>query len=275
MDIQLLALDLDGTLLNDRNQVSPANAKAVQQARAQGVKVAICTGRVQCEAEYAAVQLGGCDYMVTCNGACVYDVVNRKHLFINIMPYSLCQKIIDALDSFHIFYQIYVDDAVCCPAHLFDNFFKVPMNKEYLHMFSDTQVLLENPREDIINKKLDVIKYFVPNFDQDLVAQVRRKVSTIPGVEVLYSSPYAIEVLQEGMDKLNGLTRLTNQLGITFDQVMTVGDSENDFKVIKAAKYGVAMENADDYIKKAAYYVTASHTEDGVARAVEKLILNA
>lgn len=273
MDIKLLALDLDGTLLDDSNTVSALNATAVQKARQLGIKICICTGRVNCETEYAAVQAGGCDYLITCNGSSVYDVHNRTHLYINLFPYSLCQRVIDVLDNFGMFYQIYIDDAVCCPAHLYEDLFKSPLNKEYMHMFSDTHILLENPKEDIINKKLDVFKFYVPNFDKELISKVRRKVSAISGIEVTYSSPYSLEIFQTGMDKLNGLTRLVDHMGISFDEVMAIGDSENDFQIIKASKYGIAMSNADRYIRNAAYMVTKSYKDSGVAHAINEIIL--
>ena len=268
MEIKLLAMDLDGTLLTTANCVPSANAFAVQQARRMGVTIAICTGRAQCEAEFAAVQVGGCDYIITCNGSMLFDNINRHYLSFNIIPYSLVDQVLAILDSYDVFYQVYVDDAVCCPAKHFDDFAKA-----YIDMFHDSQIPLEDPRRDIPAKGLDVTKFYIPNWDTRLLADIRRRIQKIPDLEVTASSDYSVEIFQAGMDKITALRKLVDHLGITFDNVMMIGDSENDYQAVRAAKYGVAMDNSPDFLKNAARFVSLSHDDCGVAYAIDKLIL--
>ncbi len=273
MDIQLLAIDVDGTLVGSDNIVSKANAEAVQKARELGVKIVLCTGRLHCETEYAAVQLGGCDYMVTCNGSVVFDLVNRRHIFIDILPYSLVDRVIRTLESYDILYQIYTDDVMCIPARQFHKFDDVPLTVGYREMFRESQLLLENPRADIPDKKMDVLKFFVPNFDTELLYDIRSRINQLPGLEVTFSSEYGLEIFREGLDKFTGLNRLLKHLDISYDNVMVLGDSENDLQIIRAARYGTAMENAPDFVKNAASFHTKSNEEDGVADAVRRMIL--
>ena len=273
MEIKLLAMDLDGTLLSTANCVPSANAFAVQQARRMGVTIAICTGRAQCEAEFAAVQVGGCDYIITCNGSMLFDNINRHYLSFNIIPYSLVDQVLAILDSYDVFYQVYVDDAVCCPAKHFDDFAKAPMAQAYIDMFHDSQIPLEDPRRDIPAKGLDVTKFYIPNWDTRLLADIRRRIQKIPDLEVTASSDYSVEIFQAGMDKITALRKLVDHLGITFDNVMMIGDSENDYQAVRAAKYGVAMDNSPDFLKNAARFVSLSHDDCGVAYAIDKLIL--
>ena len=273
MEIKLLAMDLDGTLLTTANCVPSANAFAVQQARRLGVKIAICTGRAQCEAEFAAVQVGGCDYIITCNGSMLFDNINRHHLSFHVIPYSLVDQVLEILESYDIFYQIYVDDAVCCPARHLKDFKDAPMAQAYIDMFHDSQIPLENPRADIPARGLDVTKFYVPNWDSRLLAEIRARMQKIPDLEVTASSEHSVEIFQAGMDKITALRKLVDHLGITFDNVMMVGDSENDYQAIRAAKYGVAMDNAPDFVKNAAKFVSLGHDDCGVAYAIDKLIL--
>lgn len=266
-------MDLDGTLLTTNNCVPSANTQAVQRARQLGVTIAICTGRAQCEAEFAAVEVGGCDYIITCNGSMLFDNLNRHHLFFNLIPYSLCDQVLAILDSYHIFYQIYVDDAVCCPTKYYPEFVHVPMARAYIEMFNDSQVLLDDPRKDIVERGLDVLKFYVPNWDAELLATIRGRIQRIPELEVTASSDHSIEIFRAGMDKITALTRLVDHLGITFDNVMMIGDSENDYQAVRACKYGVAMENSPDFLKNVAKFVSLDHNKCGVAHAIEKLIL--
>ena len=273
MEIQLLAIDIDGTLVGRDNIVSRENAEAVKKARELGVKVALCTGRLNCEAEYAAVQVGGCDYMITCNGSVVFDMVNRQHIYIDILPYSLVDKVLAVLDSYDILYQIYTDDVMCVPEKQFHKFDSVPFTEGYIAMFKEAQLLLPNPRIDIPERKMDVLKFFVTNWDTELLYDIRSRISRIRGLEVTFSSKYGLEIFREGADKYNGLSRLLKHLDMDFEHVMVLGDSENDLQILKAAKYGVAMENSPEFVKNAAKYHTKSNEENGVAHAIHQLIL--
>ena len=273
MNIQLLAIDLDGTLVRSDNMVSPQNKAAVKAARDLGVKVALCTGRLHCESEYVVKQLGGCDYLITCNGSVVYDLLNRRHIVKEALPFHLADKVVALLEGYDIFYQIYVDDASCVPASQMNKFDSIPLTDGYRAMFCDTQQPLNNPRAELMEKKLDVLKFFIPSYDTRLLQDIRKQAENIPGLEVTFASKHGLEIFRHGLDKLYGLSRLLDHLNMSYEHVMVLGDSENDLKIIQAAKYGVAMANAPDFVKDAAKYHTKSNEEDGVAHAITQLIL--
>ena len=96
----------------------------------------------------------------------------------------------------------------------------------------------------------------------------------LPGFDSTYSSYYSLEVFQAGMDKRNGLSKLLEHLGYGFENLMMIGDSENDLRAIQAAGIGVAMENALDFIKEKADYVTLDRNNSGVAHAIHKFLLD-
>ena len=108
----------------------------------------------------------------------------------------------------------------------------------------------------------------------DLVARKALIEERFPGqFNLLFSMPTFLEIMPSGVDKGKGIRRLGELYGITADEIMALGDSQNDLDMLKAAGFPVAMTNAADEVKAVASYVTASNDDDGVAAAVEKFVL--
>jgi Cof subfamily protein (haloacid dehalogenase superfamily) len=273
LDIKVLAIDLDGTLLNKQNAVTPENIEAIRLAKEKGIEVVPCTGRLLCESRFAIEAIGGCNYSMHCNGSIIFDHRAGKPIYLSAFPKDLARRAVRHLEKHNVLYQVYVDDASCCPKRFYQNFTDEIFNAVYVEMFRDTQLWMEDVEAEIEQNNFKSIKYYIPNRDHDLLERIKEEMIALPGFDSTYSSYYSLEVFQAGMDKRNGLSKLLEHLGCGFENLMMIGDSENDLRAIQAAAIGIAMDNALDFIKAEADFVTLDRNNSGVAHAIRKFLL--
>lgn len=274
MDIKVLAIDLDGTLLNKDNQVLPESIEAIRLAREKGIEVVPSTGRLLCESRFAIEAIGGCNYSLHCNGSTVWDHRAGKPLFLSAFSDRRSREAIRRLERYNILYQAYTEDASCCPKRFYGDFTDKILNKTYVEMFRDTQLWMDDLAEEISARGMQVVKYYVPNRDRALLERLKEEMSSLEGFESTFSSNHSLEIFQEGTDKYNGLSKLLGHLGLGFENLMMIGDSENDLRAIEGAAIGVAMANGQDFVRRAADYVAPDHNRNGVAHAIRKFLLD-
>ncbi len=274
MDIKVIAIDLDGTLLNKQNEVTPENIEAIRRAREKGIEVVPSTGRLLCESRFAIEAIGGCNYSLHCNGSVIYDHRAQRPIYLSSFDPELAREAVRRLEKYNVLYQVYVDDASCCPKRFYEKFNDEIFNATYVKMFRDTQVWMDDVLTEIDQNQYKSIKYYIPNQDHELLGRIKEEMIALPGFDSTFSSYYSLEVFQSGMDKLNGLTKLLEHLNLGWENMMMIGDSENDLRAIQAAKVGVAMGNAEDFIKRAADYVTLDRNHSGVAHAIHQFLLD-
>ena len=242
-EIKLIALDLDGTLVNEEGEVSQANAAAVKKAKESGIHVVLSTGRSLSRCRDIAESLGRSSYIVTINGGEIYD-----HEFNLVDQNKLEQKHVERLWELK--------------------------DEHGLYFWSSTVQGLYNTQNPFDKKILDYdwLKFGFDIEDDDVRQVILDELNANEDLEVTNSSPTNIEINPIGVNKAAALLKVCDWLDIEMDQVMAVGDSMNDMAMIKEAGLGVAMGNAQDALKKEASFVTASNQEDGVAFAIEKII---
>lgn len=267
--IKLLALDLDGTLLDSQKQISPRNKEAIKQAEEKGVKVVLTTGRplagIRTYLEALALNDPG-DYAVTYNGGLVQEndtgrILSRTTLTLEEIQqaYAIFQKAALPLSV------LSMDLVLDLPA---------PLGKESLYgqnapYLKHKKCLLSDLSETGVYNKM------VASFTQSyLDEQIRKLPKTLwETFEVFKSQATLLEVLPKGVTKARGLKELGKILAIDASEMMAIGDEENDLSLIRYAGIGVAMENATAPVKAAANEHTTANDADGVARAIEKFIL--
>ena len=242
-DIQLIALDMDGTLLNNDLEVSEMNRQAIARAMAKGVKVMLSTGRWLgfCASYAESLQLN--NYIITVNGGEIWTA-NKE----------LVERHVHANE-------------------LMVNMWNIGLEKD-VHMWcvsTDRVYNSEDQPEDFYEKEW--LKLGYSSEDTDKLDQIKKELSAFDHIEITNSLPTNIEVNPSGVNKANGLKRVCRELGMTMDQVMAIGDSMNDKKMIMQAGLGIAMGNAQEQIKLVAYDVTDTNDHDGVAKAIERFIL--
>lgn len=242
-DIKLIALDMDGTLLTSDLEISEMNRKMIAKALDKGVNVMLSTGRWLEFCYPYAESLNLDTYLVTVNGGEIWTGSKE-----------LVERHVHASDLVEKMWQIGHDKGVRMWCVATDRVF-------------DTS---DQPKDFYQHEWL---KIGFSSEDIDKLNEIREELSVYDSLEITNSLPTNIEVNPAGVNKANGIERVCKELGITMDQVMAVGDSLNDIKMIEAAGLGVAMGNAQDAIKDVADHITDTNNNDGVAKAIEHFIL--
>jgi Cof subfamily protein (haloacid dehalogenase superfamily) len=260
--IKLLALDIDGTILKKDYTLSDKVKDAIQNAAKKGVNVVLVTGRMHKATTFIAKELGLKTPVITYNGALAKS---EKEVFLEQKIHTeLVQRVVTEAKNFEVQINLYLDDILYSEA-------KTPEIIEYcekrkieytIKAFDEIENLTAN-KLLVIGKNPDdttqIIEYLSKTFENEL--------------NIVRSMPTFCEVLNKDASKGNAILHLAQHWGITPYEIMAAGDQDNDIDMLKIANIKVAMGNATEGLKKVANYIAPPVDEDGLAVAIEEMIL--
>jgi Cof subfamily protein (haloacid dehalogenase superfamily) len=261
--VRAVAMDLDGTVLDETFQPSPRSTKAVARAEASGIACLIATGRMFISARRVAEKLGIRRPLVCYQGALVADPVSGEVLVHRPIEAPLAREILRAMPEEHARRSnLYIDDQLFVweenEATLrYSQVAGVP-----LHVVGDLGRWIERPTTKIVTVG-----------DPDAMSALRDDLQPLFGSRafVAKSLPYFLEFAAPGVSKASGLALVADLLGFTAEEAVTVGDAENDREMLEWARWGLAVANADEQLLGEADAVIPSVHEDGVAQLLEAL----
>jgi len=268
MKIDLIALDLDDTLLNSRLDISEGNRRAIVAAENAGIEIVLATGR-----NYAGVKkyiplldLGRKgNYLVCSNGAEILEAATGVPVERLTLSRDFCHEASAFIDSENLPWQVYMDGKIFCSR----------INDWALMDEKITgQALFEaGPRDSLFEN--GQVKFVVPGEPERIAELYKKARPRFRGkAEIVTSKPYFMEILPLGADKGSALRRLTKKLGISMEHVMAIGDAMNDLTMIREAGWGCAPSNALEKIKANARHVSEkSHDQDAVADLIYAIAL--
>ena len=267
MNYKLIALDLDGTLKNSKNQITPKTRDALIKAQELGIKVVLASGRPTPGLRHEANELrleefGG--YLLSFNGACVQNAKTKESIYEQTLTIDEAKKAYDTAKSYNMAVMTYYNDSV------------------YTEDEKDQYVIVEGNINDIPVVKVEDFKVILhdpihkilctgePSYVASIVDDFKAPYGD--SLSIYRSAPFFIEVMAQGIDKAASLDRLASSLGIKQEEVMAFGDGYNDLSMIEYAGLGVAMNNAVDGVKERANIITLSNDEDGIAYTLSQYI---
>jgi hypothetical protein len=268
MNIDLIALDLDDTLLRADLSISDANLAALREAEEAGVELVLASGRNIHSMRGYADQIGlrkAGDFLICSNGAEMLAADTGEVLERLVLPAELCREIARTIEAEGFPWQVYVDGSVICsevnPWAVKDGY------------LTGQKILSAGDRDALFRD--GQIKFVVPGEPDRIEALLGGLSRRFAGrAEVLTSKPYFLEILPLGADKGEALARLAGRLGIPMERVMAIGDAMNDLGMIRMAGWGCAPANAIESVRKAARVVSQfTNEEDAVASLVRTLAL--
>jgi hypothetical protein len=272
--IQLIGVDLDGTLLDPSGRITPASRRALVACRQAGIRVCLCTGRNLAEIRNMIPEDLEIDELcVLTHGA---SIVNRR-----TGAYFLHRRIDPAAAASLI--RALVADCKSVPGrhmsvtgmhhtHMLRDCMRKSLRYESdapasaIRVVHDTQEALIAACGDDIQ----LIDYSVPFSESD---RIKALLLPIVDLDTTTGEPWRLELIPKGVNKGDGLSRLCGHYGIRREHVMAIGDGINDESMIVWAGLGVATGNAQDVLKAAADVVVESNAEDGFAKAIERFAL--
>lgn len=271
--IKMIGLDLDGTLLNEKKELTDRTRQALERAICSGVQVVISTGRPMTGIPKELLKLSGMKYIITSNGGRILDLETGKVLFENPVSHEKAEQILKITQEYDTLNEIYFDGQG----------FAQKNELEQIHLYVKNQAMQEYivntrcPIKDLWEKMnamqgkgLDKVHAIFARTEE--MEEARERVMALGEIVCSSSLGNNIEMNAPGVDKGEGLLKLGEILGISREEIMACGDGENDLAMIQKAGVGVAMANAVNVVRDAADYVTASNQDEGVAKAIERFV---
>ena len=265
---KIVAIDLDGTLFDNKKNISEENKEAIKKAKELGVKIVVTTGRPLSGVMPTLKELGlttNEDYAIIYNGAKVFNVGTNEVIFSSSMNGR------DVKDLFN--------EAMNLKTH----FHAFRMNEELIthdkNPYTDIEASINHIEDHLFDfTKLNDTDLFIKAMMVDSEENVTRVMNEVnPDFATKYSmvrsSPIFLEFLNKSTDKGKALIALAKYLNIDITDTIAIGDQGNDLPMILVAGCGIAMENASEEVKSKANFVTLDNESSGVAYAINKLIL--
>ncbi len=276
---RLLAVDIDGTLLDSASHLRPVVRDALRAAVAKGLHVVLCTGRRYRTAMPIAEELGLALPLICHSGALVKETGSHRTLFVQAMPPDVLRLLLGALGEFGLTPMVYTDTF-----HTPTDFYLqrdaplTPYHMDYLLKNNGWYRFIESLDGGLPAPAIQVCTFGELEELQRIRPLLREKLAGRTTCHLLSSAKYLgnfLEFQNGTASKWAALSDILNAGGIAAEEVVAIGDDENDISMLRAAGLGVAMGNAAYAVKSAAHVVGPSNDEDGVARVVEKLLRDA
>lgn len=266
MMYKLIAVDMDGTLLNEQKVITDRTKKAIQMARDKGVKIVLASGRPIEGLERYLKELGlttADDYVMSFNGSLIQNVQTREVISRDILKGKDLKKLYELSKVVGVNIHAFTKDGCVTPK----------MN-EYTQLEGRINgIEVYEADYSTIKEEDDVVKVMMIDPPEVL----DKAIGHIPDAfyetyTVVKSAPFFLEFLNKNSSKGKGIKALGEYLGIRREEIICIGDAGNDLDMIQYAGLGVAMGNAFEEVKAVADYITLSNEEDGVAHVIEKFI---
>ena len=271
---KLIAVDLDGTLLNSKKQISDVSKIALQAAVEKGVGIIICSGRIFAGAKVFAYEAGLLQGpLIACNGALIKNLRSEELLYSKLLHKEDCLRVIDICHREELYFHAYVEDALYTEKLEFSALSYWTKNKKLPKNQQIDIRLIADLAEMFYEGMISASKFVVISKDMEKLLRARQYVEQIQGVKVMSSDYDNFEVVHNEVDKGSALMLISERLNIRKDEIIAIGDNENDLSMLEYAGLGVAMGNARHFIKEIADYITVSNDENGVAEVIHKFIL--
>ncbi|EHG17640.1 hypothetical protein HMPREF9138_00093 [Prevotella histicola F0411] len=269
MKYKMIVLDLDGTLTNNKKEITPRTKEALMKAQAKGVKIVLASGRPTYGIMPLAEELElkkNCGFILAFNGGKIIDCSDCRTIFEQKLDETLVPLLYHAAKEAGMQILTYQGEGIVA----------TDKNDKYVQEEARINKMPVEEYDDFLQQLVYPVNKCLIVGDPAPLHQLEIKLKKeLEGrMDVYRSADYFLECVPLGIDKARSLDRLITTLGITKEEVIACGDGYNDLSMINFSGLGVAMSNAADDIKAQADYVTLSNEEDGIAHVVDKFILS-
>ena len=265
MSIKLVAVDIDGTLLNNKKEITPEVFAAVQEAKKQGVKVVIATGRPIAGVEGLLEELNlkdHGDYVITFNGGLVQDTANGETIVSEELSYD------DYLDLEFLSRKLGVHMHAITKEGIYTANRNIGKYTVHESSLVNMPIFYRTPEEMADKAIIKMMFIDEPEILDAAIAKLPEQYHE--RFNLVKSTPFYLELLPKTVSKGNALLHLAEKMGLSKNQTMAIGDAENDRAMLEVVGNPVVMENGTAELKKIAKYITKSNEESGVAHAIRE-----
>jgi len=289
---KLIAIDLDGTLLNSQGEISDENRLYLKKAIDKGINVVLASGRPIDSVENLSLEIGANKYLISGNGAVVYGIQEKEILYNKFLSKAQVLNIIKMCKDNSIYCNVYTENEIIAESLNYNILFYYRENankdeekRTKINIVNDMYKYIESSQVE------KYLKITVCDDSQLIFNSILRKLKTISDVDVLDVSHMSRKIIKDGTERIQieyFYTEITNRNvnkweaikyiiekdRINPEQVVGIGDNINDKEMIEYAGLGIAMGNSSPDVKAVAKIVVADNNSDGVAEAIKKYILD-
>ena len=286
---KLVAIDLDGTMLNQYGIVTDKTKAAIEKVQQKGIEVIIASGRPIDSIKTIAKEIKSEKYFISGNGAIIYDIANDEIIYKNTLKKQKVLEIVKICEENSIYYNIYTEKEIVAKSlqcnvlyYHKENAFKKEEEKTHIN-------IVDNVYDYIANRDENIVKITICDSNQTIFNSIIRKLKEVEEIEILDVSHMSRKMIRQGteeipieyfyteisaknVDKWNAIEFLREKMNIQKEEIIAIGDNINDKKMLENAGLGIAMGQSHPDIKQIANQVTAPNTEDGVAEALYKIL---
>lgn len=277
MIYKMVCIDMDGTMLGKRKSVSEESKKTIKEVSKKGVQVVVTTGRLYNNAAYYSNLLGASDTVIAGNGAVIREKSKDKPIFKSEIDLEIIKKLLLAAKKCNVVLHLHTIDEVITNSKVSSLIAKIVLPDIKNRDFPVNIKVIKNLKDiddSIKGYKGKVTKCIMFSPFKDRTEMFRKELDKIDGITYYCSGGRSIEINKLGVSKGNAVKMLAKYYGIKREEIICIGDNENDISMIEYAGLGIAMGNGIPKLKEKANYITDTNVNDGVRKALEKFILN-
>ncbi len=271
MKIKAFAFDMDGTLLlSDGSSVHLETLKALNEAHEAGYKIILATGRSVGMTTPTAEAIGTVSYLVSDNGASIYDVANKENISKTFLTFEAFEEVVKVAKETKSFFSVSTTKG----DYRIIFFDEKDVPKWVETSFDETTIKLDK-MERIYEavKNEDVTQFTTKNSQEVVKAQKEILEKSLGKVVSMYiANKVYLDITPKNLSKLSGIKEVIGRMGIDISEVMAFGDSGNDLQMIEGVGYGVAMDNATKEAKAVSKEVIGHHDTDAIAKKIREVI---
>ena len=273
MSIRFIATDLDGTLLNAISTLSPYTAQVLHRCAQKGIKIAVATGRAYSTMPACIFENRDIDYAVTSNGAAVYDLKKQCLLTHSLLPAESVRRLAEYALAHKLGFEFICNGKAYGEAYYFDHPEDFGFDARSIRYLKSTRIKIEN-LSLFLKKHLHAVESvdFVLRQPQ-MRAEIEEIFCKDTSLYITSSHPHILEFSAAGGGKGSAVLDLLKKEGLTTANLAAFGNADNDFDMLQPAKMGVATANSPDSLKQKLTFTCGACEEDGVAKFIEKYIL--
>ncbi|KAK8888596.1 hypothetical protein M9Y10_033327 [Tritrichomonas musculus] len=269
---KLIALDMDGTLLNSHKEISIVTQESLALAQKSGKICALATGRCLSELIPYKKELTNVQYGICESGSLIYDFFNKKIIGRKgTISHDIALKIAKAVSDEDVMIQIMCDGISYVNEH------QIPLMKnyrmgQYESLYRETSEKVNNIIETIINEKRGIEKINIYHTSKDIRDKTFKKLSDLP-LQFAFAEESSLEISPLNISKATGLEELCSYLNLPIQCTIAVGDGNNDLPILGVAGLSIAVGNANDNVKKVCDVIVSDNDHDGCHEAILSYLL--
>ena len=281
--VKLIAIDLDGTLLNDGIEISRKNIEAILAAKQKGIEVVVATGRANFDAQAIFKEFGLNPWIIATNGATIHRPDGS--LFQSIpLDKKRAIELLNQLEKDQFYYEAFVENRICAPQYGEKMLFAELENLSGLEtevnvmrrgieiQFGQSGFTFIPSYQELLDTKYEIYNILAISFNEEKLQNGWDRFKEDPTITMVQSGKYNFHLQHKQASKGNALKILAEELHIDLASTAAIGDNHNDISMLQLVGRSAAMGNADQKVKDACDEVTLNHNEDGVALFIEAIL---